>query len=105
LLLTAAAEAIENLTGEMDVLLKVAQLCLRDRNWKCRMRGLFLVERLLKRQSDLRDGLVPLIEPLVKDEVEEIREKARRIVIGFEEGVSQSFVGFNYFEKPEELVP
>jgi HEAT repeat protein len=81
-----AAEAIENLTGEMDVLLKVAQLCLRDRNWKCRMRGLFLVERLVQRQSELLRGFVPLIEPLVKDKSEEIREKARRILIGFEEG-------------------
>jgi HEAT repeat protein len=80
-----AAEAIENLTGEMDVLLKVAQHCLQDRFGKCRMSGLFLIERLLNREPDLRRSFVPLIEPLVTDEVEEIREKARRILIGFEE--------------------
>ena len=51
------------------------------------MHGLFLVERLLKRQPDLRAGFVPLIEPLVRDEVDEIREHARRILIGFEEDV------------------
>ena len=81
-----AAEAIVNLISEMDVLLKLAQHCLVDRFWKCRMNGLLLVERLLTRQPDLRDSLVPLVEPLVTDEVEEIREKARRILIGFEEG-------------------
>jgi HEAT repeat protein len=81
-----AAEAIENLTGEMEVLMKVARYCLADKDWKCRMRGLFLVERLLKRQSNLRDGLVPLIEPLLGDELEEIRENARRILDGFEKG-------------------
>jgi HEAT repeat protein len=80
-----AAEAIVNLIGEMDVLLKLAQHCLVDRFSKCRMNGLLLVERLLTRQSDLRQGFVPLIEALLKDEVEEIREKALRLVIGFEE--------------------
>ena len=51
------------------------------------MKGLFLVERLLKRHPDLRDGFVPLIEPLVKDGVEEIRENVRRILAELEEGV------------------
>ena len=51
------------------------------------MRGLFLVERLVKRQPDLREGFVPLIEPLVKDEVEEIREEVRRILGAIEKGV------------------
>ena len=48
------------------------------------MCGLFLIERLLKRQPDLRDGFVPMIIPLAKDEVEEIRANARRILIGFQ---------------------
>jgi hypothetical protein len=82
-----SAEAIENLTGEMEVLMKVARYCLDDKDWKCRMRGLFLVERLLKRRPDLHDGFVPLIEPLVTDELEEIRDNARRILDGIEEGV------------------
>lgn len=82
-----SAEAIENLTGEMDVLMKVAKHCVADRDWQCRMRGLFLVERLLKRQPELRDGLVPLLEPLVEDEVEEIRAQALRMLIGFDEDV------------------
>lgn len=80
-----AAEAIERLTDDIDVLTTVARHCLRDRFWKCRMRGLFLIERLLKRQPELRDGLVPMIEPLVKDEVEEVRGNARRVLIGFQE--------------------
>ena len=82
-----SAEAIERLTDDIEVLTTVAQNCLRDRFRKCRMKGLFLAERLLKRQPDLRDGFVPLIEPLVKDGVEEIREEARRILDGLEEGV------------------
>jgi HEAT repeat protein len=80
-----AAETIEYLSGELDVLVIVAQHCLRDPFWKCRMKGLYLVERLIKRQPDLREGLVPLIEPLMKDELEEIRGNALRIVIGCEE--------------------
>ena len=48
------------------------------------MRGLFIAERLLS--GDLtRDSFVPLIEPLLKDEVEENRDRARRILDGFEE--------------------
>jgi len=76
------AEAIENLTGEMDVLTKVAQHCIVDTAWECRMKGLFIFERLLKRQPGLRDGVLPLIAPLVTDEVEEIREHARQIIEG-----------------------
>jgi HEAT repeat protein len=82
-----AAEATERLTNEVAVLTTIACRCLVDRFWQCRMRGLFLAERLLKRQPDLRDRFVPLIQPLVTDEVEEIREDARRILIGLEEEV------------------
>ena len=49
------------------------------------MDGLFLAERLLKRQPDLRDGFVPLIEPLLEDELAENRENARRILHGIGE--------------------
>jgi hypothetical protein len=78
-----SAEAIERLTDDIEVLTTVAQHCLCDHYWKCRMHGLFLAERLLKRQSNLRDVFMPLIEPLLEDEVEEIRENARRILDGF----------------------
>jgi hypothetical protein len=63
-----AAEAIERLTNDIDVLVIVAQHCRSDPFWKSRMHGLFLVERLLKRQPDLLDGFVTLIEPLSEDE-------------------------------------
>lgn len=79
-----SAEAIENLTGELEVLAKVARYCLQDRYWKCRMRGVFIIERLLKRDPDLRDSFMSLIEPRVKDDLEEIREHARRITDAFE---------------------
>ena len=79
-----AVEAIENLTGEMDVLLTVTRYCLVDMNWQCRMKGLFLVERLLKRQPGLRDCFVPMVEQLTTDKVEEVREKARRMLDEFE---------------------
>lgn len=82
-----AAEAVERLTDDIDVLTTVARHCLCDGFWKCRMKGLFLVERLLKKRLDLRDGFVAMIEPLVKDEVEEVREHARCLLIGFEEDV------------------
>jgi HEAT repeat protein len=81
-----AADATENLTGEMDVLIKVAKHCLCDGFWKCRMRGVFLAERLLKRQPDPLDGFVTLIEPHSKDEVAENRANARRILDGIGEG-------------------
>jgi hypothetical protein len=77
--------AIERLTNDISMLTTVAQRCVCDRFWKCRMHGLFLIERLLKRQPDLCDGFVALIEPLVSDELEEIREHARRLLIGSEE--------------------
>jgi hypothetical protein len=77
-----AAEAAERLTNEVDVLTTVDRHCLVDRFWQCRMRGLFMVERLLKRQPDLRERFVPLIEPLLKDRVEEIRRNVRRIKEG-----------------------
>jgi HEAT repeat protein len=81
-----AAEAVERLTQDSDVLTIVARQCVHDRAWECRMKGLFIFERLLKRRPELRDGLVPLIEALAGDEVEEIREGARRILIGCDEG-------------------
>jgi HEAT repeat protein len=81
-----AVEAVERLTDDSDVLTTVARQCVHDRAWECRMKGLFILERLLKRQPELREGLVPLLEVLVSDEVEEIRERARRILMGFEEG-------------------
>jgi hypothetical protein len=60
----------------------VAQLCLGDRDWQCRMRGLFIAERLIKRQPDLRGSFVSLIEPHLKDELDEIQDNARRILDG-----------------------
>jgi hypothetical protein len=49
------------------------------------MHGVFLAERLLKRQSYLRDVFVPLIKPHLKDELEEIQVNARRVLDGFGE--------------------
>ena len=80
-----AAEAVERLTDDIEILTTVVRHCLHDRYFKCRMHGLFLVERLFKKRSKLRDGFVPMIIPLAKDEVEEIRANARRILIGFQE--------------------
>ena len=80
-----AAEAVERLTNDIDVLMTVAHRCLADRDWQCRMKGLIIVKRLLKRHPELRGDLVPLIEPLLKDEVEGFREDARRFLDGFEE--------------------
>jgi hypothetical protein len=51
------------------------------------MTGLFLVERLLKRQPKLRDGFVPVIKPLVRDQNEAIRGNARRVWDGFSKGL------------------
>ena len=78
------AEAIENMTGELDVLLTVAHRCLQDQHWKCRMRGLYLASRLIKRQPELRGQFESLITHLISDELEEIREIARRLVMEYE---------------------
>jgi hypothetical protein len=80
-----AAEAVERLANDIDVLMSVAEHCIVDTAWECRMQGLFIARRLLKRLPELRDDLVPLIEPLEEDETEEIREIARRLLIGFGE--------------------
>ena len=74
-----AAEAIERLTDEPSVLLSVARACLQDRFWKCRMVGLGLVEQLGERGREL----LPLVQPLVNDEVVENRRRAEQIVIRF----------------------
>jgi len=75
-----AAYAIENLTGEIDVLVTVARLCLADCHWTCKMLGLALAERIIKRQPDLRSSFVPLIRPLSDDVIEEIRTAARQLL-------------------------
>ena len=71
-----AAEAVEWLTDDPDVLLFVARTCLRDRYWKCRMNGLGLLERLGERGQEL----LPVVQRLVGDEVAEIREWAERVL-------------------------
>lgn len=71
-----SAEAIERLTDEPAMLLSLARGCLADRFWKCRMVGLGLVEQLGERGREL----LPLVQPLLTDEVVEIRASAERIV-------------------------
>jgi HEAT repeat protein len=73
------AEAIESLTDDDDLLLKVARLCLMDQFYKCKLIGLSLAERL----GDQRPELRPLVEPMCDDEVEEVRAIARRITTDF----------------------
>jgi hypothetical protein len=82
-----AGESIERLTDDIDILSSVAKHFLKDSYWSCRMSGLFLVERLLKRQPDLREGFLPLIQSLMTDEVGEIRDHSRRLLIQLEEDV------------------
>jgi hypothetical protein len=77
-----AAEAIELLTDSYRTLVPLARCCLGDRSWKCRLLGLQMVGRLGERHWRLLLMLVPNVEPLVDDEVEEVREAARRIVDG-----------------------
>ena len=77
-----SVEAVESLTDSFRVLVPLARRCLQDRFWKCRLFGLLLVERLVQRERRLLPMLVPNVEPLFDDEVEEVREVARRIVDG-----------------------
>jgi HEAT repeat protein len=78
-----AAEAVESLTDSFRVLVPLARRCLKDRYWKCRLHGLLMVERLVQRERRLLPMLVPNVESLVSDEVEEIREVAGRVLEGF----------------------
>ena len=82
-----SAEAIESFTDSFRVLVPLARRCLADRGWKCRMHGLAMVERLGKRRRRILEMLLPSVEPLLADEVEEIRAFAREIVDGFAEGL------------------
>lgn len=70
-----AAEAVEALTDDGEVLFAVARICLIDSYYKCRLIGLGLVERL----GDRRAELLPLVERLVRDEVEAVSTEAGRI--------------------------
>ncbi len=56
-----AAEAVEGLADDGDVLFAVARLCLIDPYYKCKLIGLGLIERLGERGAELR----PLVERLV----------------------------------------
>ena len=85
-----SAEAIESLTESFRILVPLARRCLKDHFWKCRMHGLFLVERLSQRHRRLLPMLLPNVEPLLDDELEENREIARRIVDGFSKGEQNS---------------
>jgi hypothetical protein len=78
-----SVEAVESLTDSFRVLVPLARRCLQDRHWKCRLHGLNLVERLGERHRRLLSLLVPNVEPLMDDGVEENRAVARRIVEGF----------------------
>lgn len=84
---SCAVEAIERLTDNIEVLKTVVRHSVRDRYWKCRAQGLFLVERILKRTPAVHNGLVRLIKPLAKDESDEIRERAQQLLAGLEEAV------------------
>ena len=84
------AEAIESLNDSFRTLVPLARRCLRDRFWKCRMHGLFLVERLGERHRRLLQMLVPNVEPLLNEELAENRVIARQIVDGFSKSESQN---------------
>lgn len=71
-----AAEAIEQLTSESDVLLQVARTCLQDRFFKCKLIGLNVIGRVGENGREL----IPLVERLVHDEMLEVREEARSVL-------------------------
>lgn len=75
-----AAEAVESLTESFRILVPLARRCLLDRGWKPRLYGLTLSERLGKRHRRLLDMLLPGVEALIEDEMEEVRELARVLV-------------------------
>ncbi len=71
-----SVEAIEHLSKSFRILVPLARRCLRDQYWKCRMHGLELFERLVRRDRRLIPMLMPSVKPLVVDEVEEVRRAA-----------------------------
>ena len=75
-----AVEAVERLSESFRVLVPLARCCLRDRYWRCRLHGLDLFERLVRRERRLKAMLSPSVEVLVGDEAEEVRVAAQRIV-------------------------
>ena len=77
-----ADEVVEQLTSSIDVLTSAAQHCLRDGfgNAECTA---CCSSSGFKRQPDLRDIFLPLIEPLMKDEGESIRERERPSNLGW----------------------
>lgn len=73
-------QAIEQLTDSFRVRVPLARRCLSDRFWKCRLRGVRFVERLIRRERRLLPMLVPNVEELLLDEVVEVQEAARQFV-------------------------
>jgi HEAT repeat protein len=74
-----AAEAVEHLNDSFRLLVPLARRCLTDPFWKCRLHGVCLVERLVERDRRLLPMLVPNVEPLLTDELEEVRAIAQQI--------------------------
>jgi len=79
------AEAMEYMKSSFRVLVPLARRLLRDRLGPCRLHGLHLVERLGERDRRIWPMLVPNVEPLLNDDLEEVTAIAQRIM-----GVSQS---------------
>lgn len=75
-----SVETIEQLTDSFRVMVPLARRCLRDGYWKCRLAGLHSVEGLISRERRLLPVLMPNVEVLLGDEVEEVRSAARRFV-------------------------
>jgi hypothetical protein len=79
-----SAEAVEFLTDSFRVLVPLARRLFRDRLAKCRLHGLHLAERLSERDRRLLTMLVPNVEPLLNDEVQEVQAIAQRVMSLFQ---------------------
>lgn len=76
-----SVDAIECLSNSYRVLVPLARHCLRDKYWKCRLLGLELVERLIRRERRLQPLLMPNVEALAGDAVEEVRAAVMQFVL------------------------
>jgi hypothetical protein len=73
-----AAEAAQAIVDNGEVLFAFARLCLADSYYKCKLIGLDLTERLGERRAEL----LPLIELLIRHEIDAVAALARKTLTG-----------------------
>jgi len=70
------AESIERMTKEAEVMIPLIRSCLHDLYWKVRLGGLYTLKNLAEKKPQVINGVEDLLDPLLADEIPEVRNLA-----------------------------